>query len=784
MIKNYILIIIRRFSRQKLFFTINLLGLTLGLTAFILIGFFSYDELQYEKFHKNYNNLYRLYCEGDSVSPPFRGTPALLAPNLYQQIPEIENYVRYTGNTNNTIKVNDKVYYDKLFKFADSSFFMVFSFKLIKGDPRTVLEKPTSIVITESIAKKLFGTDDPIGKQILYNDKFVFTISGISVDPPRQSHLQFQYVVSFKNLNIFLGSNAESCWGCYNYTSYLLLKKGTDPKLVEQKVKNFQIPTENQKNRSFKHVALQSFRDIHFMYVRGNDFPTIERYYIVVLFAAALLIVLIASVNYNNLSLARALHRLREIGIRKVVGANKVKLVSQHTIESVIFALLSLIFSYVIVEATLPFIINFTGIQFEINYNLFPYLIVISIIIGIISGLYPALFLSSFNPYEILKGKLQEGRSIVTIRNVLISIQFIAAIILISCTLIISNQLRYVDNVNIGMSKDNIVVVKLNGSTLIKNYQEIRQEIRKIPSVAGVAGSSFVPGKTDWCQTCYWEGMPQGANGYVYVISATQEFPETVGIQYVDSIPFKNSQSKLEKYILNNEAVKQLGLAQPLGKKFSINWPPDSGIIVGVVNDYNFKSLHEAMAPCVFTIYNEAARYLFIKISPVNISETLDKVKTILNRFDSNAFFDYQFLDEKFSSLYANEKKTKSIIQLFTIFSLLISLMGIYGLFDFLTERRTKEISVRKILGGNNADIMKLILRQPIVLVAISSLIGVPVSYYIMEQWLQNFAYRIDLTIEPFLMSMLIMALVSVVAVGKVVLSVLRKNPAETLRYE
>lgn len=783
MIKNYLLIILRSISRHKLFFAINFLGLTLGLTAFSLITFFIYDEMQYEKFHANYNNLYRLYCEGDSVNPPWKGTPALLAPLLHMKFPEIVGFTRYDELSFGTIKVGDKVYYEKLLHLADSTFFTIFSFKLIKGDPKTALSDLSSIVITEEIAQKLFGSENPIGKEVLLNDKMVFNVTGVSETPPRHSHIQFRYLIPFGNLLKFYGSWAEG-WGSRNYTSYLLLKDNSDIKAFREKIKTLQVPRSNGTLVNFNDISIQPFSDIHFSYVRGNDFHTIDRFYLRILLAAAFLIILVACVNYNNLSLAKALHRLRETGIRKVVGASKAKLIFQHTSESVVFMLMGQIFSIVLIESALPLISAYTGIQYGMNYFLLPSQFLFSVVLGFVTGLYPAFFLASFSPYQILKGKLHEGRSIVVVRDILITIQFIAAIALMSCSLVISKQLSYIATANIGLEKENVVTLTLNGEVLPKNIQLIKDRLKALPNVISASGGSFSPGEVNWCQGGYWDGMPKYINNAIYVISTDKDFVETLGIKYLDSIPFKNNQSNLELYILNKTAVKEFGLDQPLGKRFSIYGNPQRGMIVGVVDDYNFKSLHQAMAPCAFIMNNQEDRNIYVRISPANIQRTLDQIKLILLETDPNAAFEYQFLDQQFDQLYANEKRTKAIITLFTFFSLLISVMGIYGLFDFLTEKRVKEISIRKIMGGKSLDILVLILRQPLFLVLVSSAIAIPIAYVIMGEWLQNFAYRIDLTYKPFIVSTLVMIMVSLLAVAKIVLTVVRRNPADTLRYE
>lgn len=786
MFKNYLIIGLRNIRRHKGYSFINISGLAIGITVCLLLFLWIQDELYYDRYHENANQIYRVVSryESDGRINQFVMTPAPLAPALLSEFPEIEKAVRFYENVYK-VGIEKNIFYEKIF-FADPEIFDVFTFPLARGDLKNALNEPYTIIISEDIRNKYFGKHDPIGKVLVLHEDRDYKIAGVFKNIPRNSHFRFDFLASFSTIE---RSDSEK-WGMSNFYTYILTSENFNRKNYAEKLPAFVEKYIGREARyNYKRTyPLQSLLKIHLhSSLRGEIETNTDIKTIYIFSLIALFILFIACLNYINLSTARSTSRAKEVGLRKVIGASKHQLVKQYLGEALLFAFLALPFAIILSEIFLPLFNTLSGKELDINYfSNFPILvglIGIVFLVGLISGLFPAFYISALQPVNLLRGKLKTSSKVSWFRRSLVVSQFSISIIFIICTVIVFNQLEYVRNSKLGIEKEHIVNIPIYGKETLQKYALIKSEFKKNSSVMAASASSFSPGKVIWYQSYWREGAREDEDLMIHWIPVDHDFIDTFKIKLVEGRGFsKNFSSDLGNvYILNESAVKKFGWKSPVGKEFKVI---EKGTVIGVVEDFNYKSLHQEIRPIVLYVYPKSFQYLSVRINPVGVSDTLEFLKNKWQEIISGQSFEYSFLDDDFDSLYKSELRLGKIFSIVTTLAIFIACLGLFGLAAFSVEQRTKEIGIRKILGSTSLKIVLLISKEYTRLVIVANLISWPISYYIMNKWLQNFAYRTHLGIDLFILSGLLAFSIALLTVSYLSIKAAIANPIKALRYE
>ncbi len=783
------------------------MGLAIGLSSAILIILFIADEINFDKFNHNYNRIARLVTASQSENKIIRHyslTPGILGKRLKEDYPEVEDYNtiidRYTWGRF-TVEHGENKYYESEYLITQPSFFKLFDFEILKGNKNTLLTQPNEMVLTESTAKKLFGEENPIGKTIKTDRQWGdFKVTGILKDPPPNSHLKFSMLISMKSLNSLEGfKNALGNLDLSLVRTYLFFKKGYNIQNFSSKLKEFQVTNKGKSFGITDDISLQQLGDIHFssqniefdLNAGANSKTTLY-----ILGIIGLLIIIIAAINYANLATAKSIGRLKEIGIRKVVGADKKQLRQQFLTESVMITCIALAASFFIVELILPSFNSFTGKSLSLLKNNAGGEIALSIImavfIGLLSGVMPALIITKFKTVLILKGKLQSRNSFSIIGKSLVVIQFAVSIIMIFCTLTILKQLKYIQTKELGFNKNNLLVVDINSSGTRKNFKTLKNEFSKNPSVKSITVSSRIPG--EWKNFTEIQAHNFGENDLkdhkMFYIGADYDFMNTFQINILEGRNFySNYSSDSASIIINNEAALALGLKNPIGKNIVISGENSIGVykIVGLVDDFNFQSLHEKISPMIIGFWNNpfvSIDYFTARISGKSISSTIKYFSDVQQQFDNVTPFEYNFLDERMKDFYKQDEREASIINFSSGLALLIACLGLFGLAAFSAERRIKEIGVRKVLGSSVSGIIILFSKDFLKLVLLSNLFSLPVAYFLMQKWLNGFAYQTNIDITIFIFSAIIALIIALLTISIHAIKAAIANPAESLKYE
>lgn len=776
MLKSYLKISFRYMRRHKGFSFINVSGLTIGLVCCILIFMWVQDELTYDKFHKNSDSIYRIVSN-------LEVQPAPLAPYLKENYSEVINSARFYPRNNVVVKYQDKLFNEDRFGFADNSFLEMFTFPFVKENSELALTEPNSVVVTEETAKRYFGEQDPIGKVLNIENRFDFTVTGILENIPKNSQIQFDLLGSFSHLKNFT-PNMESDWGNHAYYTYIQLPDNADfreftPKItnvVQEKVPNLNI------SRS---LSLQQFDRIH-LYEDGHI------KYVYIFSAAAFFILIIACINFVNLTTAQSANRVKEIGVRKVAGAYRKNLIFQFFTDSLFITFLSFLIAFIIIVLLLPSFNTFTEKQLTINVfqnkNLFLIFFGTAVLTGIISGIYPALLLSSQNPVRllgktILSGNLSPGGSV--FRKIMVTAQFILSIFLIISTLIIFSQLRYIQNLNLGFDKENLLYLPVKGD-INRNRETFQNELLKNPDIISSTFASSLPSRIgNRASGFQWEGMDSNLKPSWHFVSTDFNYIKTLGIEIIKGRNFsKEVASDIGTgFIVNEKAVEEMGINSPVGKQFKL-WSQYNGRIIGVVKDFHFRPVHEKITPLLIWIQPYFYSSIIVKIKSDNLQSTIDFLKNIWDKYVPAQPFTFNFLDEAFDRNYRAEQKMSSIFKYFTFLAIFISCLGLFGLIAFVAEKRKKEIGIRKAIGAPVSNIVYLITREFLFLVVFANVIAWPVVYYFMKNWLSNFAYHTRISLWLFIFSGIAALLVAIITVSYKSVKAARANPVDSLRYE
>lgn len=774
MFRNYLKLTLRQMKKQWGYSLINILGLAIGMACCILIFFWVRHELSYDKFHKNAENLYMITVNSERGT--WLSSPWALVPTLKKDFPEIEKGSWY-GEVPLLAAYEDKFFFENV-ALVDKEFLEMFSFPLVKGHPESALENQNSVVLTETAAAKYFGSEDPIGKTLKIENQIDLAVTGVIKNIPDNSHMRFDLLMPAVSL---VGKDRTQTWSM-DVFSYVLLSSGANPKEVEQKISGTIIKYDKRTQHQYR-AGLFPVKKIHLYALSGTD-PVV---YVYVFSAIAVIMLLIACINFTNLATARSSVRMNEIGIRKVCGGERKDLIIQFLGESIGLSLTAIFMAVFLVYLFLPSFNSLTGKHFSFNIFrdglLLGGLVLFALFTGFLAGSYPAFYFSSFQPSRILSSIHRTGSSKSGLRKILIIFQFSASVLLIIMTAAIIKQIHYIQSKDLGFSKDQILVIRTR-QQLRQKYAIIKEELRKNPNILHVTAASSIPLEIGNNNPVYWKG--RGPDSYVSMNFACVDYDyfETFDMEmaYGRSFSLEHASDR-RNYIINEAALKLTGYKDPVGKMFSM-WR-DEGVIVGVVKDFHGTSLHNDIRPIVFLMYqNLPYSNWFIKIRESGIHDSIDFIKSTIASVVPGYPVEPEFLDQKFQQQYLNEKRLEKILKYFTGLAIFISCLGLFGLASFMAARRSKEIAIRKVLGASTWNVLRILGKEFAVLVLLANIITWPAGFFIMKRWIQNFAYHTRLGLGIFLVSGIIALAVSLLTVSYQTFRAASALPADRLRVE
>jgi putative ABC transport system permease protein len=785
MLKNYFKTGIRTLIRHKGFSALNIMGLAVGLAVCILIFLWVQDELGYDRFHTNADRIYRVIeheelSSGEVLSYPQQG-PAL-APILKADYPEILESVRLRVLGDRLVRFGDHKFYEKGFAFADPGILTVFTFPLKKGDPASALTDPSSIVISENMARKYFGNEDPLGKILQVDNHTNYIVSGVMENIPSNSSLKFDFLVKFDSIKNFglpiIG------WDSFYLDTYVLLEETADHRGVDKKIVD--VISEHSEGSSFT-IDLQPLTRIR-LFSNAILTPKVDGdiKYVVIFSLIAVFILLNACINFMNLTTARSGQRAREIGMRKVIGARRKELIHQFFVESLLMAFISLTFAVGLVLALLPLFNRLSGKDLPLMVLSLPHVILgllgITLIAGLISGIYPALLLSSFQPVSVIKNAFKSGLRGKAFRRALVIFQFVLTTVLIIGTVVVYRQLNFLRQQNLGYEKDQVMIFRLPGN-LREKTDLIKTTFERISGVSNTAAASAVPGRRRATLTLEnWEGRDSQDRIELGILDVDPGFLSTFGLEMAEGRFFSRDFATDERnaVIVNEAAIRAIGMKEPIGK-----WILGSDLkIIGVIKDFNLRTLHHKIAPLVIGMRKSNLNHLFVKISTENIPQTIASLRSSWNSLVPEYPFDYKFLDEQLEEFYRADRRIGKIINAFAGLALFVACLGLFGLASFVAERRTKEIGIRKVLGASNPVIFSLLAGDFIKWILLANVIAAPIATFAMTKYLKLYAYHTELGPMVFLIPGLLTLIVSFLAISWQAVRAATADPVKSLKYE
>ncbi len=793
MLKNYILTAIRSLLRNKGFSTINILGLSIGLASFILISLYVYHELSFDRYHVKADRIFRivenLRTENEMLFQSTSSPP--MGPFMLKDFPEVESYVRFQ-QWNLLVTKDDKAFYEPDSFIADSTVFDVFSFPLVKGNPKTALTQPYSVVVTESMAKKYFGDANPVG-QMLKMDDDQFKVTGVAKDVPDNSHFQFNCLISFSTWSSRNKQNEMRAWFWNGFHTYVLLRDKQAVAKVRSGMAKFISRNVEKGGMYYEDLPLQPLASIYLETPRSwenGKRGSVNNIYI--LSIIALFILAIAAFNYVNLATARASRRLKEVGLRKVLGAQRRTLIAQFLGESIIVSLVSSVMGVALAWIALPVFNELleTSLSFSVFTSpvyLVAAVVLLAITLGLISGAYPALVISGFQPLQIFRPAAGSMFSQQRFRKVLVTAQFAISITLVAGTLLVFNQLTMVRSRDLGFTKDATLILPTNGDTVItKHLDAIKNELMKVDGVVSIAGSSTVPGQPSnnlYSEIEVTEGKMSPTN--INTNFVDHDFIPGYEIKMLAGRNFdrNNKADDTTAFILNETAVKDFGWTpeNAIGRKVRQQGP--SGRVIGVVKDYHYVSLHHAVAPLMLRLAARVGR-LAIRLKSENIPATVDRVGETWKILAPNLPYTFTFLDQQYDKQYKADAQLGRVASVFSGLAIFVGCLGLLGLTSFSVERRVKEIGIRKVLGASIQNVMLLIAREFVVLIGIAFLVAVPVTSYLVGQWLNNFTEHVAIGAWPFLAAGLSVLAIACLTISWLSFNAASSNPTQALRNE
>ena len=800
MLKNYLRSAWRNIWRSKVFSTINILGLSIGLACCVLMFLFIQNELSFDKFHVHAKNIYRVTseAEGPNGRTNLAVTPAPWAPIMKKDYGEIRNYARLLRAEKTDIgQPGQEHFYESDLLYADSTFLDIFSVELKKGNPKTALQQPSSIILTEETAKKYFGNENPIGKPLEVNSfvgRVTVQVTAIAKKLPSNSHFKFNSVVSLQTIG-----DISSFWGYHMFQTYLLLNDNSSAGDLEKKLPAFvnKYIINNPLADGKQDIHLQPLTSIHLhSNMVGELGVNGDITYIYVFAGVAVFILLIACFNFTNLSTARSLARAKEVGLRKVVGAERKQLLSQFLGETTVFALISLILAIVIAYLILPVFNRLSDrelhMDFGNNYSLVIVLILLVVGVGLVAGSYPAAILSAFKPAEVLKGKFSKGSKGVSFRKLLVTLQFMVSIGLIACTILVNRQLTFLQNKKLGFDKENVVVLSLPKDMDSTKLASFKASLLSDPSILSAAGCSALPGVSVPVNQVN-DGTMDLTKAYsMQMLSVDLDFTNTMKMKLLAGRSFSpdHPTDKTEGFIVNEEAVKKMGWKNPvaaIGK--TIQWVrPDvvlkKGKVLGVVENFNINPLKTAVQPLVMHYSALRFQYLYVRFNQSQGKAITGIIGNKFHQFYPRQSFEYNFLDDNLNAMYKSEQRLGTIFGYFSFLAIFIACLGVLGLSLYSIQQRVKEIGIRKVLGASVVSITTGLLTEFVRPVLIATIVAAPIAWYVMYKWLQEFAYRINISWWIFIISGVLALLIAMLPLSIQAIRAAIANPVKSLRTE
>ena len=802
MIRNYLITALRNIFRQKGYTLINVMGLAIGIVSCLFIVFYIMDEFSYDRFHEKGDRIYRLFFDYTSPNGEVFSHavgPYRLAEELEQRYPEIEETLRLSFPFPTPVRFGEIEFLEDNIMLADPNIFDVLTFEMLQGDPATALLEPFTCVISDEMANKFFGEDDPLDKTLTLPTpagEGEVRITGVFRTFPASSHIHPDMLASMATAEYIFNDRQKFNWGEGTVAYYILLTGIQEKDSLEAKFPALieEVFSEGASERV--RYWLQPLYDTHLKSKLRFDFePSGDITTVYVFTLVALFILLIASINYMNLATARSARRAREVGLRKVVGGHRFQIIRQFLGESVILVLLAMFLAVIMGNLLLPHFNNISGKDFDPNtileWKVLGSLLLAAIIIGILAGSYPSFFLSRFSPLRVLYGDSKTGRSGFTLRKILVVLQFSISIALIISTTVVFSQWRFLSNKKLGVNPENVLLIPRPS----QDYYTFKQEVLKNPRILNISSSNKKPTGGLTSNLGYKaEGLPEEARQSIKIVTVDFDFFETLENRIVEGRSFSEefSMDSVSTFILNETAVRDIGWEEPIGKWFETstldpatdNWRTRRGLVVGIAEDFHFESTHNTIQPVCFFVDKFWVNWMSIRISSVDMPGTIAFLEEEYNKLDSDYPFDYSFYDEEIEALYDSEQEFFRLFIIFALLAIIIASLGILGLASYSAEQRTREIGIRKVAGSGVNRIILLITNEFSILVLIVNLIAWPVAWYFMRNWLEDFPYRIKLGLSLFLFSALLALVIALLTVIYQAWRAATRNPAEALRYE
>ncbi|UCE40777.1 MAG: ABC transporter permease [Candidatus Aminicenantes bacterium] len=807
MFKNYLKIALRSFLKHKGFSFINIFGLAIGVACCLMIVLFVLDEISFDRYHEKADQIYRVGIDGYINNTVFQGvvTCSPMAQTLVREYPEVTAATRLRNFGFPVFRYADKVYSEERVFWVDQTFFDVFTVSFIRGDVKTALAEPNSIVLTRSMALKYFGDENPIGKSLNADNRRDYLITGVVEDTPSNSHFHYDFLASLSTYE----DSRSPVWVSNNYHTYLVLQKGASPKAFEEKLVELVKKYVGPQIQAAAGISLEKFFDLggrwgYFIqpltdiHLRSHyEFelePNGDIAYVYIFSIIAIGILLVAGINFVNLATARSVNRAREVAIRKTVGSMRGQLIRQFLAETTILSFVAVLIALIIAQFALPAFNNITGKELAVPYikNVLtiPALLGVVLFIGILAGIYPSIFLASFDPAVVLKSETVGRTRKSNLRNVLVVFQFTVSIVLIVGTLIVNRQIRYIQNKNLGFNKEQIIVVKKTDD-LGNQIQTFRQELLNNSNVINATNTQNLIGNIFGNSAFRLAGETGEETHLLWTYQTDPHFVDTYQVEMAAGRYFEEGrQADLQSVVINEMAAKELGLEDPVGEQIVALGPTQEQsltfTIIGVMKDFHFERLHFQIRSLLIAPYapDNSGRFVSVRINSEGIRETIAYLEKTWRKFAGNQAFEFEFFDDHFAKIYKAEERTSKIFFSFSLLAIIIASLGLFGLAAFVAEQRTKEIGIRKVLGATESGIIFLLSKQFTKWVVLSNLIAWPIAYFLFQKWLQRFAFREAISIWSFFLASIVVLIIALFTVSYQTMKAARSNPVELLRYE
>ncbi|TFH39785.1 MAG: FtsX-like permease family protein [Bacteroidia bacterium] len=808
MLKSSFINTFRYIRKQTGYILLNIGGLAIGITSFIFIALYVVNELSYDRFHDNYENIYRLKVVGRMAGGELDQavTAAPMAQAMLNDYPEVLDVTRLSRMGAWLIRFGENRFNEDGVLFADSTFFNVFDFKLLSGDPKTALARPKSMILTEEFAKKYFGNQDPMGlKMSVEADTNLYTVTGVIQNIPDNSHIKFDMLAS---LSSYPNQANNQQWVSHNFFTYIVVQDGTDQATLQgkfqemvnkyvgpqiQEILGFSIDDFRKAGNDFSY-ALEPLKDLHLKGATQYNPEPLGSITTVYIFAViALLILIIAVINYINLATARSAGRAKEVGVKKVAGAKKSGLITQFLGESLLIVTFATIVALLLVYSLSPSFNQLIGkdLSFDLlnNFTGIIFLISLILIVGVSAGFYPAFVLASFNPVEVLKGTLNPGSMSKRLRGILVVFQFTVSIVIIIGSIIVYKQLNFMTKKDLGFEKENLLIIR-RPDAFFRQIESFRDQVLKLPGVEKIGISGSVPG-TIYSNNAFFKDEDPEKN--TYLINQAQvsiDFPEALGVQLVSGRSFSRDYGTDSTAILINEAtVKSMGLTDPVGKYILQPRGPQQFerlLIIGVMKDFNIESMHKAITPVCFTVLGPGGgdQYATVRLTGNDVPATIMAIEEIWQTFTTRQPFQYDFFTDTWNNLYSSELKTGKIFIIFSLLAIFIACLGLLGLVTYITNKRTREIGIRKTYGASTQVVLRLLSKEVVILILISSLIAYPIAYFGSKYWLEGFASKVSISPVIYISATLITLVIGWLSISYRTIMAANTNPSNALRIE